>query len=60
MIHNDYKKRLYWSLGVVEKRYSGRDGIVGMVNLGVPSGAVISRDVKHLHSLELGDENNGE
>ena len=52
LIHEDGWKRMDWPLGVVERTYPGRDGIVRSVTVKTRKGQK-TRPIQRLHKLEL-------
>ena len=58
LIQDNTKKRLYWNLGVITALRPGRDGKVRAVELKLPTGNTVKRDIRTLVPLEVGDDEN--
>ena len=53
MVKGDSKNRGKWTIGVVEKRMPGRDGILRAVRVKTANKHHLERAVQHLYPLEL-------
>ncbi|KZR95876.1 Uncharacterized protein APZ42_010101, partial [Daphnia magna] len=56
IIHDDNTKRLMWTIGVVKKLITSRDGLIRMVMVKTPNGNLINQAIQSLHPLELRED----
>ena len=52
LINSDDRNRGKWSIGIVEKVFKGKDGIIRVARLRTRK-TTIERDIEHLYHLEL-------